>query len=222
MNNNFNKEYHDSYNKILEWLEIPLIDKELKKSILWKKLGDITFLKMEEEASQSDDPDGVYFRYIRQYGLSFRIKKRKLDLEKKFNLDELVFDLVLEKERPSFVKDMTTGKMLPDFQGYNEKYYEKYREQYKVIDHFGIFFDKSGEIFHFLPNGVQHGESEYNRELCSYDWENIDLNDGKPFFTLMSIEEIRYFCTKWNQKYKFKLEGTNSEFFAEVLTYWLL
>jgi len=206
MENTFNVDKHEQYKEVLKYLDIPIIDKELKKSKLWSLMGDKSFLRMEEEAGNHEDPNSVYVRYTRQFGLPFRVKTRKLNIEKKYNLYDLMFNLALEKDLP--IHPFTHS--------------EENINKYKVIDHFGIHFDRPGELFHFLPTGVKHGESEYNKEICSYDWKMVNLNDGKPFFTVMSIDDVKHFCEKWNKKYTFQLEGTNGELFAEVLTYWLL
>jgi hypothetical protein len=97
----------------------------------------------------------------------------------------------------------------------------KYKDKYREIDHYAIHFDTKGEIFHFLPYGVKSGPDEYNREVVN-EWEVMDLNNGKPFFTLMNIEEIKQFCKKWDKNISYQLSGTSSDFFVELLTYWLL
>ncbi len=180
MDNTFDLDNHDKYTQVLDSLEIPIIDKELKKAKLWSLMGIIIFLSREDEvnALDSNDPDkyekeqNIYLRYTRQFGSVFRIKKRKLDLKKNYNLD-------------------------------------------KIIDHYGIFFDNNEVMFHLLPDGVRYGNKEYNREVTN-EWELVDLNNGKPFFTLMDIDEISSLCKKWN------LEQNDIELFAYVMAYWLL
>ena len=199
MNNQFDAKNHERYNSVLKEIDIPFIDTELKKSKLWKILGDERFLKMEQEAFNSDNPDLIYLRYIRQYGTPFTIKTRKLNIMKKFNLDEII-------ENNPFAS----------IDGIN-----KVKNNNGIIDHYGIHFDNKGELFHFYPDGVHFGQAEYNKELCSDEWKVININDKKPFFTLMTIDEIVSFCNKWNNTIVYEFNGHDSKFFSYVLAYWL-
>lgn len=179
MDNTFNTDKHYLYNQILEGLKIPFIDHDMKKSKLWKSMGDTAFLQMEEEIlNNPDNSQAIYLRYMRQYGTPFKIKKRKINLSKYNLVGDGTFD----------------------------------------TNHYGIHFDNKGTLFHFLPNGINFGPDEYNKEICSYDWISIN---NKPFFTLMSVDEIKQFCKKWDKKIKYKFESLDSELFVEVLAYWL-
>ena len=180
MDNTFDIENHDFYKDILQKIDVPFIDTELKKSKLWKLIGDDKFVKMEQDVFKSDDLNKIYMRYTRQFGIPFTIKARKIDLEK--------YDPLCKNT---------------------------------IVDHYAVHFDNKGEIFHFCPDGVHHGGKEYNKELCSDEWKIIDINDSKPFFTLMSIDEIESFCNKWDAKIKHHLDGYNSNVFASVLAFWL-
>jgi len=199
MNNQFDVKNHERYNLVLQDLDIPFIDVELKKSKLWKILGDDRFLKMEDEAFNSDNPELVYLRYTRQNGIPFTVKLRKLNIMKRYDLDDI-------KENDPFVS----------IDGIN-----KIKQANGVIDHYGVHFDSKGNIFHFLPDGVHSGSAEYDKELCSDEWKTIDINDGKPFFTLMSIDEINMFCKRWDEVMKYQFSGHDSKFFSYTLAYWL-
>jgi len=75
-------------------------------------------------------------------------------------------------------------------------------------------YDTIKKIYNYRVN-------EYNKQLCSDEWKNLDINDGKPFFTLMTMNEIESFCKKWENKIGYQLEGFNSNLFTSVLAYWL-
>jgi hypothetical protein len=198
MENKFDIDNHEYYNGVLHKLGLPVIDVELKKSKLWKLLGDDRFLKMEQEAFNGDS-NMVYMRYVRQNGTAFTIKYRSLNLEKKYNLHEMI------ESDPRLINDD------------HDEMYDKYR----IIIHYGIHFDSKGTIYHFCPDGVRYGQAEYDKELCSDEWKPCDVNKEKAFFTLMTIDEINIFCKKWNELIKYQLNDYNGKLFACVLAYWL-
>lgn len=92
----------------------------------------------------------------------------------------------------------------------------------REIDHYGIFFEKSGILYHYLPTGVRYGEKEYNREICSYyEWKPVLENLNKAYFTLMEHWEIEDFVNRWENKFEYDALLNSSQIFVAVLSYWL-
>jgi hypothetical protein len=70
-----------------------------------------------------------------------------------------------------------------------DRYYRQYGIPFKIkkrqlnlsrynlgdntIIHYALFFDKSGYIYHYLPDGIKYGEREYNKQISSYDWDDL-------------------------------------------------
>lgn len=128
---------------------------------------------------------------------------------------------------------------------------DRYYDSNKVIDHYGVFLDNKGLIFHFLPNGVIFGEKEYNKEICSYDWTTIPISEKQigenhfqlhiinktkfknkiiekekyisknVLFTLLNEDDIKYFCERWNNSFEYCLTTNSSISFASTLIYYL-
>ena len=180
--------------EILEELQIKKISIVDKLDRLKKRMTDSQFDGMKkdfESVSNIETEDKnelkkqVLERYMRQFALPFRIKRRTFDLTKYYDLK---LD-GLEKEK---------------------------------IQHLGIFFDKDGTIYHFIPEGVTYGKKEYDREItCYYEWQTRKGNAKKAFFTLVTHQEIEEFVKKWNEIYEYDPNLRSSEMFVLVLTYWL-
>jgi hypothetical protein len=214
MENKFRQDCHNVYEELLNNMGIKKITMEDKLDFLRKKMGDTTynFMMMEIQLADSigEDTEPIYFRYLKQHGSPFFIKKRKIQIKdnKKYNFKNLL------KKTSQLAKHYKKDKKIIS------KNYEK-------INFYGVIFYTKGRMYGFTPNSIIiDPQRAFDREICN-EWENVkynehDGNDGsKPFFTIVSFEQIDNICKKWTEFSNFDFLFYNSNLFSNVLTYYL-
>lgn len=154
--------------------------------------------------------------------------KRLKKIIKKNRYDKLLLELdrKTEEEKENIIYKYTSFHGSPFVLKTRELNLQRYMENNKdndklMILHFGVFFPKNNTMFHFLPIGIKHGESEYNKELTQ-NWNLIQDNKKKAFFTLINIDEIKNFAKKWDELFQYNYEIKTSKLFTYTLLYWLL